>query len=196
MPRRPAQRCVQPRLNVRVVLSFGAGALSIPGFVVYKLSWCFWMILHINHIQPQRAALASSVVSTLVSIAGEEQIPPRILENLNVHLDWVQYKANFREAVTLRRATRGEELLPLIEIGVDLRQLDPETLKDQFVNAIKDLGDGSPCSQRRMYLEPFKPMRGSTISFGSTCPSGRRRRARDMNKLCPAESLTPIIRKL
>ena len=163
MPRRPAQRCVQPRLNVRVVLSFGAGALSIPGFVVYKLSWCFWMILHINHIQPQRAALASSVVSTLVSIAGEEQIPPRILENLNVHLDWVQYKANFREAVTLRRATRGEELLPLIEIGVDLRQLDPETLKDQFVNAIKDLGDGSPCSQRRMYLEPFKPMRSSLI---------------------------------
>ena len=33
------------------------------------------MILHINHVQPERAALASNVVSTLVSLAGDPQIP-------------------------------------------------------------------------------------------------------------------------
>jgi len=146
-----------------LVLSFGAVALSILGFVVYKLSWYFRMILHINHIQPERAALASSVVSTLVSIAGGEQIPTRIVENLNVHLDWVQYKANFREAVTLRRAIRGEELLPFIEIGVDLRQLNPQTLKDDFVDALQDLAEGSRYSQKRMYLESFTPVRSSLI---------------------------------
>jgi len=101
------------------------------------------MILHINHIQPERVALTSSVVSTLISIAGETRIPPRVLENLNVHLDWVQYKANFREAVTLRRATRGEELLPWVEVGVDLRQLELETLKNEFVNALEHSPDKS-----------------------------------------------------
>src|SRR2546427_1686974 len=161
---RVAQRCAQPRTKTyEFVLSFGAVALSILGFVVYKLSWYFWMILHINHIQPERAALASSVVSTLVSLAGEEQIPLRIIENLNVHLDWVQYKANFREAVTLRRATRGEELLPFIEIGVDLRQLDPKTLKGELVNALQDLTDGSRGPQKRAYIESFTPVRSSLI---------------------------------
>src|SRR5437879_1347687 len=121
------------------------------------------MILHINHVPPDCATLASSVVSTLVSIAGEGQIQPRILENLNVHLDWVQYKTNFRESVTLRRAVKGEELLPWIEVGVDLRQLQPETLRAEFLNVLKDGLDGSGCSADRVYLEPFTPMRSCLI---------------------------------
>src|SRR5213594_1570623 len=121
------------------------------------------MILHINHIQPERVALTSSVVSTLISIAGETRIPPRVLENLNVHLDWVQYKANFREAVTLRRATRGEELVPWIEVGVDLRQLKLETLKNEFVNALEYSPDHSRDGQKRVYIESFRPMRSSLI---------------------------------
>ena len=119
------------------------------------------MILHLNHIQPDRAALASSVVSTLVSIAGDGQIQPRILENLNVHLDWVQYKTNFREAVTVRRATRGAELLPWIEAGVDLRQVQPETLKSEFISALQDVDAGA--SRKRIYLETFTPMRSCLI---------------------------------
>ncbi|HYR41647.1 MAG TPA: hypothetical protein VER98_01380 [Terriglobia bacterium] len=121
------------------------------------------MIVHINHVQPDRAALAGSVLSELVSLAGEGQIQPRILENLNVHLDWVQYKTNFRESVTLRRAIKGEELLPWIEVGVDLRQLQPETLKAEFLAALKDGLDGSSCSANRVYLEPFRPMRSCLI---------------------------------
>ena len=99
------------------------------------------MILHINHVQPERAALASSVVSTLVSLAGDAQIPSRILDNLNVHLEWVQYKTNFREAVTLRRVNRGDEVLPWMEVGIDLRQAHPETLKQEFINALRDPSD-------------------------------------------------------
>src|SRR3989442_9692422 len=116
------------------------------------------MILHINHIQPERVALTSSVVSTLISIAGEARIPPRILENLNVHLDWVQYKTNFREAVTVRRAIKGEEVLPWIEAGVDLRQVHPETLKEEFIGALQDASDVSGTNRKRIYLEPFTPM--------------------------------------
>jgi hypothetical protein len=121
------------------------------------------MILHLNHVQSDRAALASSVLSTLVSIAGEGGIQPRILENLNVHLDWVQYKANFREAVTLRRALKGEDVLPWIEVGVDLRQARPESLKEELVGALQDVVDGSGCSRNRVYFEPFIHMRSSLL---------------------------------
>src|SRR5436190_7448277 len=128
-----------------------------------RQSWFFSMILHINHVQPERAALASSVVSTLVSLAGDAQIPSRILDNLNVHLEWVQYKTNFREAVTLRRVNRGDEVLPWMEVGIDLRQAHPETLKEEFVNALRDLNDPACAARQRAYLEPFTPMRSCMI---------------------------------
>src|SRR3989475_4983980 len=163
VPGPAAPLCAKPRLTLRLVLSFGHRALSIQCLSYISCAGSFWMILHINHIQPERVALTSSVVSTLISIAGEARIPPRVIENLNVHLDWVQYKANFREAVTLRRATRGEEVLPFIEIGVDLRQLDPKTLKGELVNALQDLTDGSRGPQKRAYLESFTPVRSSLI---------------------------------
>ena len=121
------------------------------------------MILHVNHINPERTALACSVASTLVAVAGERQVSPRILENLNVHLEWLQYKTNFREAVAVRRATRGEGVLPWIEVGIDLRQVRPETLKEEFVSALNDVSDAAAGSRKRVYLEPFCPARASLI---------------------------------
>jgi hypothetical protein len=121
------------------------------------------MILHLSHLQPDRASHASTVVSTLVSIAGDGHIPSRILDNLNVHLDWVQYKTNFREAVSVRRAIKGEGLLPWIEVGVDLRQVRPETLKDEFIGALRDAAEDGGATPKRIYLEPFTPLRSCLI---------------------------------
>jgi hypothetical protein len=121
------------------------------------------MILHVTHIPVKQTALASSVVSTLVTAAGEGQVQSRILENLNVHLEWVQYKTNFREPITLRRAFRGEETLPWIELGVDLRQVRQESLKEEFVNALNDSTDPAAASRKRIYLEPFTPARWGCI---------------------------------
>src|SRR5438105_11636943 len=120
-------------------------------------------MLHLNPVQPERAALASNVVSTLVSLAGDPQIPSRILDNLHVHLEWVQYKTNLQEAVTLRRVNRGNEALPWIEVGIDLRQAHPETLKQEFINALRDPGDPACAARQRVYLEPFTTMRSSMI---------------------------------
>ncbi len=120
------------------------------------------MILHVNHLQPDRTALTSSVVSSLVTVAGEGQVPRRILDNLSVHLDWVQYKTNFREAVTVRRATKGEDLCPWIEVGVDLRQVRQDTLKEEFIQALNEAA-ADATSRKRVYLEPFTPMRCSII---------------------------------
>jgi hypothetical protein len=121
------------------------------------------MILHVKHIPPKQTALAAGAVSTLVTAVGEGQIQPRILENLNVHLDWVQYKTNFRESITLRRAIRGEEVLPWIELAVDLRQVRGDSLKDEFVNALNDCADPVGSSRKRIYLEPFTPLRTGVI---------------------------------
>jgi hypothetical protein len=121
------------------------------------------MILHVNNVQKERTALACGVASTLVSIAGEGQVNPGLLENLNVHLEWLQYKTNFREAVSVRRATKGDALLPWIEVGVDLRQVRQETLRDEFVAAVNDINVDLAESRRRIYLEPFKPMGSGLI---------------------------------
>jgi len=121
------------------------------------------MILHVNHIPVKQTATAAGVASILVTAAGEGQVQARILENLNVHLDWLQYKTNFREAISLRRASRGEEILPWIEVGVDLRQVSPDSLKDEFLIALNDAADPAAGQRRRAYLEPFTPIRSSMI---------------------------------
>jgi hypothetical protein len=121
------------------------------------------MILHVKHIPAKQTALAASVASALVTAAGDGQVHPRTLENLNVHLDWLQYKTNFRESITLRRAVRGEEVLPWIEVGVDLRQVRPEALKEEFVNALADVRDAAAGSRKRVYLEPYTPIRSGLI---------------------------------
>src|SRR5262245_10785236 len=121
------------------------------------------MILHVKHIPAKQTALAASVASTLVTAAGDGQVQPRLLENLNVHLDWVQYKTNFREAISLRRAVRGEEVLPWIEVGVDLRQVQNESLKTEFVSALNDVADSAQASKKRVYLEPFTLGRSGVI---------------------------------
>src|SRR5689334_4589901 len=121
------------------------------------------MILHVNHIPQKQTALAANVVSELVTAAAESQVQSRILENLNVHLEWVQYKTNFREAIALRRAVRSEEVLPWIEVGVDLRQVRRESLKEEFVAALHDAINPAAGSRKRVYLESFGPMRSGII---------------------------------
>ena len=121
------------------------------------------MILHVKQIPAKQTALAAGVASTLVTGAGEGQIQARILENLNVHLEWVQYKTNFREAITVRRSVRGEEILPGIEVGLDLRQVRQDSLKQEFVDALNDAAESALGSRKRIYLEPFTPIRSGTI---------------------------------
>ena len=94
------------------------------------------MILHINHVQPGRAESTSGVVSTLLSLLEAGDIDPNTLGHLNVHIDWLQYKANFREPVSIRRVLKDEELLPLSEIAVDLRQIQPDMLRKSLSEAL------------------------------------------------------------
>lgn len=160
--RRP-QLCSPPSLILRVRIVVLCCVLVNRGFVVYKLNWSFVMILHINPVPQKQSAAASNAASALVNVAGDGQLPPHVLEHLNVHLEWIQYKTNFREPIAARRAIWGQDVLPWIELGVDLRQTNPECLKEELINAIRDVTDTESCSRKRIYLEPFQPIRSGII---------------------------------
>jgi hypothetical protein len=121
------------------------------------------MILHINHVQPGRSESTSSVVSTLLSLLEAGDIDPNTLGHLNVHIDWLQYKSNFREPVSIRRVLKDDELLPLSEIAVDLRQVRPETIRRSLSEALNGSGPDALDTPKRVYLESYTPMRKSII---------------------------------
>ncbi len=121
------------------------------------------MILHVNYLPQARKAAAKEVVPTLFSLLEEGWGDPSLLAHLRVHLDWIQYRHNFREAVTLRRTFTGRgEPLPPIELAIDVRQARPETFREELTRALdltrsdRDLRDG-------VILEPFGLCRSSVI---------------------------------
>jgi hypothetical protein len=127
------------------------------------------MILHVNHAAPGDSApaglgeRAAEVVRTLLGLVAEGAIAAPLLPSLRVHLDWIQYRANFREPVALRRAAdaRGGPLA-LAEIAVDLRRLDPATLRPALARALGSLGGGGEAGPPDAAEAPGLPLEGWT----------------------------------
>jgi hypothetical protein len=122
------------------------------------------MIFHVNHLEPGLAPRASETLATLLALIEQEATDPRRLASLRVHLDWVQYRSNFREAVMLRRATDGDgRPMTLAEIAVDLRQTTAADAHDALRAALVALGVETPDEDGRLSLEGFQPLRDSII---------------------------------
>jgi len=132
------------------------------------------MILHVNHLGHEAGApatlgdTAGEVVRTLLALAGEHHLDPRLLAGLRVHLDWLQYRANFREPVTVRRATDpAGEATALAEIAVDLRRVESGSLRDALAAALRGVGSAGPVEPAvdhgLLYLEDWAPLRDSVI---------------------------------
>jgi hypothetical protein len=129
------------------------------------------MILHVNHIAPsgsETATLAergADIVRTLLGLVAEGAIDPRLVPSLRVHLDWIQYRANFREPVLVRRAAdRSGGALALAELAVDLRRAEPAALRDALARALggaSDPADDAPAGAT--LLEAWTPVRDSVI---------------------------------
>ena len=98
------------------------------------------MILQINHSQKSPAALAAAeVVQTLCTLLEEGHLEPRQFAHLRVHLDWIQYKNNFREPVSIARQVSSgspRDASAIGDIHVNTRQLSPEILREQILRAI------------------------------------------------------------
>ena len=133
------------------------------------------MNVHVNHVKAGRAARVSEVVSCLLSLFEEGKFDAELLDNLHVFLDWVQYRTNFRDAVTVRSRFREGSLLPAVELGIDLRQVEEGTLKAKLAEALTEAtarADSDPTAGGQtvdsgragwVALEPFGPSRASVI---------------------------------
>ena len=133
------------------------------------------MIVHINHISQSKkpkgnqrspqSELASLVTGSLMSLVEDGVLDARLAPSLRIHLDWIQYKTNFRDPVIVRRTTNPQgQTLPLAEIAIDLRQADAAKLPDELARAVKNIG-GAPEANgyNHLYLDEFKPYRDCMI---------------------------------
>ncbi len=110
--------------------------------------------------------LTSRVTAPLTVLLEESGLDADTGAALRIHLDWLQYKTCFRDPVMVRRAVdQHERLLPLSEISIDLRQLDPPRLGEQLTNAVQTLRNGGPgtTADSPLVLHAFAPWRDSII---------------------------------
>jgi len=122
------------------------------------------MIVHINFLPQERRGPASDLIGTLFGLLEESRISPSLLSHLRVHLDWIQYKGNFREPVTVRRAMNSrDEPLMLAELAVDLRQADPTQLRDELARALASIAAGQSEPGDQVTLDDFTPLSQSAI---------------------------------
>lgn len=128
------------------------------------------MILHVNHLGPSGpsqkglAAKAGQLATALLELVEEGRVDPRLLPALRVHLDWIQYRANFREAVTVRKTTdAGGSPMPLAELAVDLRQAEPERFREALARALAAIDSDAVEDGERLWLDDFGPIRDSLI---------------------------------
>lgn len=127
------------------------------------------MILHLNHVRRDAAAaVTSEAVAALVSLLEEGILDPGQYARLRVHLDWIQYRHNFREAVAITRAEQeAEEGASALELRIDARQIAPGTLRDLVRSAMagmgthRDMPDEGVPGDDRVYLEDFRTFRTS-----------------------------------
>lgn len=122
------------------------------------------MILHVNYLPQERRAAASDLMAALFPLLEDEAIDPPLLATLHVHLDWIQYRANFREPVTVRRAAdaRGGSI-PLAELAVDLRQAEPASLREDLARALASLRAIEGERDDHLVVEDFTPLSRSMI---------------------------------
>ncbi|HYS19261.1 MAG TPA: hypothetical protein VET45_20215 [Candidatus Binatia bacterium] len=122
------------------------------------------MIIHLNFLPKPGDTGAGEVVAALFALLDQGRIDPELLPRLRLHLDWLQYKANFREPVTVRHAAdaRGERMA-LAELAIDVRRARPERLIADLGAAVASLGVDTREADGRVGLEDWAPLGASLI---------------------------------
>src|SRR5262250_2899777 len=96
------------------------------------------MILQFNHLQRKPASASSQdVVDALYGLLEEGQIEQEQFARLRVHLDWIQYRQNFRECVMATRLGSDPPGQPSpLEVHIDLRQVTPGALRGEILRTM------------------------------------------------------------
>jgi hypothetical protein len=120
------------------------------------------MNLQLNHLNAKAAAITPMVVEALQTLLDNRHIDPAQFATLQVQLDWLQYKQNFREMVSVSHIARenGERRLPTMDMRIDTRQVTPDTLVPEMLRALA-VADPLKSAEDRIPLEDFKSFRNS-----------------------------------
>src|SRR5262249_17353851 len=124
------------------------------------------MILKLNQLQQKAAAVASQeVVATMYALMAEGKIDLAEFSRLQVELDWIQYKQNFRDpAMAICGSVTSGEPSRLIELRVDQRQVTPGALRHDVLRALARANpDASQQEQDLLPLEEFQSLRSSIV---------------------------------
>ena len=121
------------------------------------------MILKLNHVKSEAAGITQEVTQALYELLETGQVSQEEFARLHVHLDWVQYKQNFREPV-MGALVGGES--PVVNLYVDTRQVPAchPSLKSNIVTALGRAHSTATLAapeQDRFLLEDFKSFRQS-----------------------------------
>src|SRR6202167_5312419 len=125
------------------------------------------MILNLNHLHAKSAAPnAQAVVETLYTLLEEGLIERSQFARLRIQLDWIQYKQNFREVVSVAENCddRGEQTI--MDLHVDTRQVVAGCLRPEILRAMARARANESereAAQDRVALEDFKSLRRSVV---------------------------------
>jgi hypothetical protein len=122
------------------------------------------MIVHVNQFGPDRGAACGETLACVLEVIEESGLDARTLSALRLHLDWIQYRSNFRDAVTVRRVVGpGDgEPVALAEIAIDLRQASGPSVREPVRHALAWIR-AATADDDRVYLDDFAPLRDSII---------------------------------
>ncbi len=123
------------------------------------------MIVKLNHLQGKAAATsAQDVIGTVYALLEEGHIEKSQFARLQIELDWIQYKQNFREVVIATHGyNQSGQQVPIMDVHVDVRQVVPGCLRAALLRALAHSNAPEPQNQDRLPLEDFKSMRSSIV---------------------------------
>src|SRR5580692_6375602 len=107
------------------------------------------MNLHLNHLNAKAAAITPMVVDALQKLVADGDMDPAQFAGLQVQLDWVQYKQNFRDVVSVSRGAK------VTDMRIDTRQVTPDNLRPEMLRALAGADPERPAA-RGIPLEDFK----------------------------------------
>ncbi len=122
------------------------------------------MNLHLNHTQRDSApAAASETVGAVLSLLEERLLDPAQFARLQIYLDWLQYKHNFREPVMISRVAEGRAGGACMEIRIDSRQIGPNALRQALRQAVRQVNASRAEEAGPIYIEDFRSFRDSVV---------------------------------
>ena len=121
------------------------------------------MILQLNHLHGKSApTTAQDVVAALYALVEEGSIDAKQFAYLQVQLDWLQYKQNFRQMVSVTKplcADKRGGRPSILDLRIDTRQIVADQLKGEIIDAIQGIHTAE--SEGAIILEDFKSFRQS-----------------------------------